>query len=73
MSDSRRCSCADSENMREKNYKKFIRSRAQRQKCSATLAPIKFQAMLISHFELHILPKVSKTVGIFAKTPKNIF
>jgi hypothetical protein len=29
--------------------------------------------MLISHFELHILPKVSKTVGIFAKTHKNVF
>jgi len=29
--------------------------------------------MLISHFELHILPKVSKTVGILAKTLKNVF
>jgi hypothetical protein len=29
--------------------------------------------MLISHFELHILPKVSKTVGILAKTHKNVF
>jgi len=26
--------------------------------------------MPISHFELHILSKVSKTVGILAKTPK---
>jgi hypothetical protein len=29
--------------------------------------------MLISHFELHILPKVCKTVGIVAKTNKNEF
>jgi len=29
--------------------------------------------LLISHFELHILPKVSKTVGILAKTHKNVF
>jgi hypothetical protein len=29
--------------------------------------------MLIYHFELHILPKVSKTVGMLAKTPKNVF
>jgi hypothetical protein len=28
--------------------------------------------MLISHFELHILPKVTKTVSILAKTHKNI-
>jgi hypothetical protein len=48
-----------------KKLQKFIRGRAQCQKCSATLAPIQSQAMLISHFELHILPKVSKTVGIF--------
>jgi hypothetical protein len=26
-----------------------------------------------SHFELHILQKVFKTVGILAKTPKNVF
>jgi hypothetical protein len=52
---------------------KFIRGRAQREKCSATLAPIQCQAMLISHFELHVLPKVSKTVGILAKTHKNVF
>jgi hypothetical protein len=63
MSDSRRCSSADSENMRDKNYKNL----------SAALAPIQFQAMLIYHFELHILPKVSKTVGILAKTHKNLF
>jgi len=43
------------------------------QKFSATLAPIQFQAMLISQFELHILPKVSKTVGILAKTHENVF
>jgi hypothetical protein len=29
--------------------------------------------MLISHFELHIPPKVSKTVGILAKTQKKLF
>ena len=29
--------------------------------------------MLISHFELHILPKVSKTVVIISKTQKNVF
>jgi hypothetical protein len=40
MSDSRRWSSADSENMREKKLQKFIRGRAQRQKCSETLAPI---------------------------------
>jgi hypothetical protein len=34
--------------MREKNLQKFIRGRAQRQKCSATLAPIEVLALLIS-------------------------
>jgi hypothetical protein len=28
------------------------------------------KAMLISHFQLHIIPKVSKTCGIVAKTLK---
>jgi len=51
-----------------KKLQKFIRGRALRQKCSATLAPIQFQALLIPHFELLILPKVYKTVGILAKT-----
>ena len=37
-----------------------------------TVVPIQCQAMLISHIELHILPKVSKTVGILAKTIKII-
>jgi hypothetical protein len=54
-----------------KKLQTFIRGRAQRQKCSATLPPIQCQAILISHFELQILLKVSKTVGILAKTPKN--
>jgi hypothetical protein len=49
-----------------------MRCRAQRQKCSATLAPIQFQAMKISHFELLIVLRVSKTVGILAKTHKNV-
>jgi len=53
-----------------KKFQKFIRGRAQRQKCSATLAPIQCQAMLIYHFELHILPKVSKTIGLLAITHK---
>jgi hypothetical protein len=44
MSDTKRCSGADSENMRENNYKKYIRGSAQCQKCSATVAPIEFQA-----------------------------
>jgi hypothetical protein len=69
----RRCSSADSENECAKNYNNFIRGRAQLQKCSTTLAPIQFQAILISHFELHILPKVSKPVGLLAKTLKNVF
>ena len=71
MSDSRRCSSADSENSREKHYKNLFAAggRAQRQKYSATLAPIQCQAILISHFELHILPNVSKTVAILAKSP----
>jgi len=59
--------------IRLKKLQKFIRGRAHRQKCSATLAPIQCQAMLIYHFELHILPKVSKTVAILAKTLKNGF
>ena len=50
-----------------KKLQKFTHGWAQRQKCYATLAPNKFQAMLIYHLELHILPKVSKTVGILAK------
>jgi predicted ATP-grasp superfamily ATP-dependent carboligase len=52
---------------------KFIRGRAQHQKCSATLVPNQSQAMRISHFEQHILPKVSKTVDVLAKTHKNVF
>jgi hypothetical protein len=48
MSDSRRCSSADFENMREKKLQTFIRGRAQRQKCSKTLAPIQILALLIS-------------------------
>jgi hypothetical protein len=55
-----------------KKLQNFIRGRAQRQKCFATLTPIQCQTMLISHFELHILFKVSKTVGILAKTHKNV-
>jgi hypothetical protein len=56
-----------------KKVQKFSRGRAQRQKCSATLAPIQCQAIIISHFDLHILPKVSKTVVLLAKTHKNVF
>ena len=73
MSDSRRCSNADSENMREKIYKNLFAGRAQGQKCSETLAPIQCQAVLIYHFELQILPKVSKSIGILVKTLKNGF
>jgi len=72
MSDPRICSSADSENILQK-IRKFIRGRAHRRKCSATQAPIQCQDMLNSHFELHILPKVSKTVGILAKTHKHVF
>jgi hypothetical protein len=46
---------------------------AQRQKFSATVAPMQFQAMLISLFQLYIFPKVSKTVGILAKMHENLF
>jgi hypothetical protein len=67
MSDSRRCS---SWKYAWKKLQKFIRARAHRQKCSA---PIQCQAMLISHFELHILPKSSKTVSILAKAHENEF
>jgi hypothetical protein len=56
-----------------KKLQKFIRGRAQRQKCSLTLAPIQSQATLISQFEMHILPKVPKTDGILAKTHTNVF
>jgi len=62
MSDSRRWSSDESENMREK-IQKIICGRAQRQKCSVTLAPIQCQAMLISHFDLKLL--------VLAKTHKN--
>jgi hypothetical protein len=50
-----------------KKLQKFIRGRVQRQNFSATLAPIQCQALLISHFDLQILLKVSKTIGILAK------
>jgi hypothetical protein len=53
-----------------KKLQKFIRGRLQRQKCYSTLAPNHCQAMLISHFELHLLPKVTKTVSILAKKLK---
>jgi hypothetical protein len=73
MSDTRRWGAALILKICVKNITKFIRGRAQREKCSATLAPIQCLAMLISHFELHILPKFTKTVGILAKTHKNLF
>jgi hypothetical protein len=73
MSDFRRCSSADSKSKRKK-LQKFIHGiRAHRQKCFETLAPIQVLAMLIYHFELQILPKVFKTVGILAITHKNVF
>jgi len=56
-----------------KNLQKFIRGRAQRRKCSATLAPIQVLALLISLKLANSLPMVSKTVGILAKTHKNVF
>ena len=34
--------------------------------------PIQGQAILISDFELHILSKVSKTVGILAQAHNNV-
>jgi len=50
MSDSRKCSSADYENMREKNYKQFISGRAQRQKFSATLEPNQVHFYIIGKF-----------------------
>jgi hypothetical protein len=44
----KRYSSADSENIREKNLQKFIDARAQRQPCSATVAPIQVEALVIS-------------------------
>jgi len=76
MSDSGRCSSADSENRREIFTKFYLRQGAASKMfrdTSATMHTMQCQAMLISHFELHILPKVSKTVGILAKTLKNVF
>jgi hypothetical protein len=71
MSDSKRCSSADSDNLRE-NVSKIYSRQGATSKCSVTLALIQFQAMLISHFELHILPKATKTVAILANTHKNV-
>jgi len=74
MSDSRRCSSADSENMREKNYQIFSRQGAAVSKIFRDTSTTSMsKAILIFHFELHILPKVSKTVVILAKIPKNVF
>jgi hypothetical protein len=65
MSDSKRYNSTNSENIRGK-FQKFIHGKVQRQNYSATVAPMQRQAMLISHFMMHILIKVSKTGGTLA-------
>jgi hypothetical protein len=52
----------------EKITKIYSRQGAASKMFRDTCANIQFPVMLISHFELHILPKVTKTVGILAKT-----
>jgi len=64
MSDSRRCSSADFENMCKKITKIYSQQGAASKMFRDTIVPIQCQAILISHFELHILPKLSKTVGV---------
>jgi len=68
----RRCSSADSENMREKITKIYFRQGAAIYIFLYTSAN-SVSTMLIYHFELQILPKVSKIAGIIAQTLKNGF
>jgi hypothetical protein len=68
MSDSRRWSSAGSENMREQNYKNLFAAGRSVKNVPRHYEPIQCQAMLICLFELHMLPKVSKTVGILSNT-----
>jgi hypothetical protein len=72
MSDSRRCSSADSENECAKITKIYSRRGAASNMFRDTSAN-SMSSHTFSHFELHILPNISKTVCIPAKTPKNLF
>ena len=67
MSDYRRCRSAEP----EKNYKNLFTAGRSIKNVPRHLRQIQCQAMLIYHLVLQILPKVSKTVGILAKTLKN--
>jgi hypothetical protein len=71
MSDSKRCSIA--ENMLEKVTKIYSWQGAASKMFRDSGANSMARAMLISYFDLHILPKVSKTGVILAKTHKNLF